>query len=226
MSTSTNTETSTVNTLLDGEDESKAKRYVIYGAIACLVITAIGISAGMMKEKSNAALNGESAKAFTFESTSLKKFTEKKIEASELMNSLGSLVDSVKDSSSLLSVNAKVFNQLQGLEGQQDSLMAYTEKLLSKAASGTFANFVYSKQLSSLYEDNGEEAKALESLEGLKGSSYLPEETLNLDLARLYLKLGKKDNAKASLKLIIDNYPDSNEAKIAQGYLFQNDINL
>ena len=54
-------------------------------------------------------------------------------------------------------------------------------------------------------------------------SVTLMESKVYLDLGRIYLKMGKKEDAMINFKYVVDHFSDSNFAKIAKLYL--NDMN-
>lgn len=207
-------------------DESKYKKYLFIGLGVLIGCTVLALLVGQMRDSNTATLNKFSGEVYAFENGPLDKFKTKKIEATELITEFNSLLDKVDDASILLTANSRVFSELAKNDSVQTNLMAMTEKLLGKTPKGTFAQYVYTTQLSALYENNGNNAKALESLKSLKDSEYKVDQIYKLNLARLYLANSNKEEALNNLKAIIKNHPDSEQAKMAYGYAAEHGLSL
>ena len=84
-----------------------------------------------------------------------------------------------------------------------------------------YADYFILSRLSVVYEDLGQNQKAIETLEKMNSHSLKIFEGKNyLDMGRLYLKLGNKEKAKASFTFVIEKAKDESEfVKIAKLYL-------
>ena len=88
-------------------------------------------------------------------------------------------------------------------------------------AKNEYAEYFILSRLAVVYEDLGQDQKAIETLEKMNSKSFKIFEGKNyLDLGRLYLKQGNKEKAKASFTYVVEKAKDESEfVKIAKLYL-------
>lgn len=218
-----NTTTTTPNRNIDqimnesdvGTLISKNKNALLAILIAIIVaVIGFGVYANFA-DKSKAAFN---SKIYAFENSSLKNFNEKSDPKAfvagikDLHNEMGKyagLVPLVIKSSDVLMAN----NHFSDAE----EVLAIGAKI----AKNDYAEYFINSRLAVVYEDLGQDQKAIETLEKMNTESFKIFEGKNyLDLGRLYLKKGDKAKAKASFTYVVEKAKDEPEfVKIAKLYL-------
>lgn len=149
---------------------------------------------------------------------SLKLFEDKKIEASALVSGFESLNKTVGNFSVIFPVGIDTATKLLNA-GQSAEAIAILTKLES-VVNNLYQRFVLTTNLSVAYENAGDKAKALITLEELvKANVGFMESKVYLDLGRLALELGQNEKAKSNLQWVIDKGTDAEMTLLARLYL-------
>jgi tetratricopeptide (TPR) repeat protein len=107
-------------------------------------------------------------------------------------------------------------------DGETSLAIEQLEMVLNKLGAKNDLAYFINLRLAPLYENSEMNDKALKTYESLAtGSEKLLEPQIYLNLARLYLKTGKKDKAVQNFNFVIKNHADTEYAKIANLYLVQ-----
>lgn len=217
--TTTATPNRNINQIMKDSDAgalvSKNKNSII-AIVVALLIAIIGFGLySSMADKSKAASN---SKIYAFESTTLANWNEKS-DPKVLVEGLKNLHKEVGNYSGLVPVIIKASDALMGQNELNEALEVLT--LGQKASKNDYANYFMLSRLAVVYEDLGQEQKAIETLEKMNNQSVKIFEGKNyLDLGRLYLKTGNKEKAKASFTYVVEKAKDEAEfVKIAKLYL-------
>lgn len=194
---------------------SKNKNALLAILIA-VVVAVIGFGLyATFSDKSKATFN---SKIYAFESTSLKEWNEKS-DPKALVQGIKDLQKEVGNYSGLIPLVIKASDSLLATNHLNEALEVLTIGQL--ASKNEYANYFILSRLAVVYEDLGQDQKAIETLEKMNNQSVKIFEGKNyLDLGRLYLKSGNKEKAKASFTYVVEKAKDETEfVKIAKLYL-------
>ena len=218
----TNTTTSpnrSLNQILNDGDAgaviTKNKNVLI--AIGTAIVVAI-IGFGLYSSFADKSKTAFNSKIYNFETTTLKNFNDKS-DPLALVGAFKSLQGEVGNYAGLVPVVLKASDALMGQQHLNEALEVLTiGKQISK---NEYADYFILSRLAVVYEDLGQDQKAIEVLEKMNSQSLKVFEGKNyLDLGRLYLKSGDKAKAKASFTYVVEKLKDESEfVKIAKLYL-------
>jgi predicted negative regulator of RcsB-dependent stress response len=212
-----------VNTALDdqlkqteiGEWIAENKNLAI-SLVLIIVLAVIGWGVYQMQvESSN---NEKAGVVFKFTESSLKQFSDKKIDAAALVAAHSKLHKDVSGFKGLFATDLLVADQLMA-KGNNDEAKAILEKTITLAEDAVQAYLVRTR-LAVVYEDLGEYKNAISVLEEVNNSQMkLMEAKTYLDLGRFYLAIGQKDKAKVNFEYVLNNMAQDEFAKLAKLYL-------
>ena len=218
----TNTTTSpnrSLNQILNDGDAgaviTKNKNVLI--AIGTAILVAI-IGFGLYSSFADKSKTAFNSKIYNFENNTLKNFNDKS-DPKALVLTFKSLQGEVGNYVGLVPVVLKASDALMGQQHLNEALEILTiGKQISK---NEYADYFILSRLAVVYEDLGQDQKAIEVLEKMNSQSLKVFEGKNyLDLGRLYLKNGDKVKAKASFTYVVEKLKDESEfVKIAKLYL-------
>lgn len=194
---------------------------LIIGVIAIIILGVLGYGiTTTLKHRSNTEAN---AKIFAYETGALKTLNAEKNEVNAQ-----SVIVAFRD---LHKVNGNYFGMLPVTLETADALIAakkYTEALEvlevgEKVADSSYGTFFVLSRMAVVYEDMNQNDKAIETLQKMTSNkAKVFEGKIYLDLGRLYLKKGDKDNAKKQFTYVVEKAnSDSEFVKLAQIYLSQ-----
>ncbi len=219
MSNTTTTPNRSINQIINDGDVaqvvSKNKNALIAILVGILVaVVGFGLYS-TLADKSKAEFN---TKIYAFESGSLKNFNDKS-DPKTLVTEVKNLHKEIGNYSGLVPVIIKSSDLLMGQQHLNEALEVLTIGQL--VAKNEYAEYFILSRLAVVYEDLGQDQKAIETLEKMNSKSLKVFEGKNyLDLGRLYLKLGNKEKAKASFTYVVEKAKDDSEfVKIAKLYL-------
>lgn len=219
MSNTTITPNRDINQIIDDGDVgtlvTKNKNALI-AIIVAVVVAVVGFGLySTLADKSKSEFN---SKIYAFESTSLKNYNDKS-DPKILVDGIKSLQKDVGNYSGLVPVVLKASDSLTAGQHLNEALEVLNVGLL--ASKNEYATYFILSRLAVVYEDLGQDQKAIETLEKMNSQSLKIFEGKNyLDLGRLYLKQGNKEKAKASFTYVIEKAKDESEfVKIAKLYL-------
>lgn len=219
MSDTTSTPNRNINQILDDGDVgaivTKNKNAIVAILIA-IVVAVVGFGLySSFADKSKAELN---TKIYTFETTTLKTFTDKS-DPKTIVSGIQGLQKEVGNYAGMVPVIIKASDLL--MEGQHLNEALEVLKIGMKAAKNEYAEYFVLSRLAVVYEDLGQDQQAIDTLEKMNSHSVKIFEGKNyLDLGRLYLKMGNKEKAKASFTYVIEKAKDEGEfVKLAKLYL-------
>lgn len=184
--------------------------------LIAVVVAVIGFGLyASFADKSKSAFN---SKIYTFESVSLKDWSDKS-DPKALVQGIKDLQKEIGNYSGLIPVVIKASDALVTSNHLNEALEVLT--IGQVASKNEYANYFILSRLAVVYEDLGQDQKAIETLEKMNNQSVKVFEGKNyLDLGRLYLKSGNKEKAKASFTYVVEKTKDDAEfVKIAKLYL-------
>jgi predicted negative regulator of RcsB-dependent stress response len=187
--------------------------------IAALLIVFIGAVGFMIyKQTKQSAQLKMASELFSFEQNVVKNFNEGKITSDELMKQFNQLSKELKANSYLVPItlaSAKKLNE----KGQSAQALELVKEMTTYHKSGIGMIYL-SHQLATLAEDQGQLDQALSTLNNLakSGEKVLLSKTF-LDLGRLEMKKGNKDQALKYFSSLIKDFPNDELAKVAKIYM-------
>ncbi len=191
-----------------------------------ILIAGIGIviaifSYSMYKQSAKSQLNLTLSNAHSFKTKVVDGYTSKKIKADEFISQMNAMPSSLKGEVSILpSVLGAV--KVLSEEGKLEDSAKILESWKSNFSENSFAYFFTAFNLAQVYDDLNRKDDALDLLGTLKKSSIkILKAKVLLDIARLQLETNRKEESKANLEIIINDYKDSSEAKEAKFFLTQ-----
>ena len=185
--------------------------------VALVGVTVIALSVVWVKQWQESKKTDSASLAYKFETTELKNFEDKKIEATSLTEKYTELASSIEHKASLIPLSLKTSNALVEQTKEATTAIKILEITVDKAGSNTDGIELVQVQLASLYEDNNQVTKSVETLENIKKS--LPEYLgayVYFHLGRIYAATGEAGKAKEHLNYVIEKYEDTEEAKLAK----------
>ncbi|MBP9681518.1 MAG: tetratricopeptide repeat protein [Bacteriovorax sp.] len=219
MSNTTTAPNRSLNQIVDegdlGSFVSKNKNALI-AFIAGIVIVVIGF--GFYSSFADKSKKESNSKIYAFENGVLKNFNDQ-TSPKILVDGVKNLQKEVGHYAGLVPVVLKTSDLLMDKQHLNESLEVLT--LGAGIAKNEYALYFILSRLAVVYEDLGQDQKAIETLEKMNAKSLKIFEGKNyLDLGRLYLKQGNKEKAKASFSYVVEKVKDESEfVKIAKLYL-------
>ena len=219
MNTTTTSPNRGINQIINDGDVGTAikknQNSIIIGLVALVVLV---LSFGLYSsfaDKSKAEFN---SKIYTFDTTILKTFNEKS-DPKAIVTSLTKLKSEVGNYSGLVPVVIKASDILMGQSHLNEALDVLV--LGQNVSKNEYADYFILSRLAVVYEDLGQDQKAIETLEKMNAHALKIFEGKNyLDMGRLYLKMGNKEKAKTSFNFVVEKAKDESEfVKIAKLYL-------
>ena len=218
----TNTTTSpnrSLNQILNDGDAGAVitkNKNALIGILVAIVVTIIGF--GLYSSFADKSKAGFNSKVYHFEAETLKNYTDKS-DPKALVASFKTLQREVGNYSGLVPVVIKASDALMGQQHLNEALELLTTGL--QISKNEYSDYFILSRLAVVYEDLGQDQKAIEVLEKMNSQSLKIFEGKNyLDLGRLYLKNGDKVKAKASFTYVVEKIKDETEfVKIAKLYL-------
>lgn len=223
MSTTSN-ETRAINQIFNDSEGSSfvAKNKAAVIALLLVIILAV-IGYGVFSTFNHKSNTEANARIFTYESGPLKTL----VTTSNDVNAASAVV-AFKD---LHKANGNYFGMLPVTLETADALInakKYTEALEVlevglKVADSSYGTFFVLSRMAVAYEDLNQNDKAIEVLQKMTSNkAKVFEGKIYLDLGRLYLKMGDKENARKQLTHVVEKAnSDSEFVKLAQIYLSQ-----
>lgn len=219
MLNTTTTSNRTLTQILDDGDAGvviKKNKNALLAILIAIVVAVVGFGVySSIADKSKAELN---TKIYHFEETTLKNFNEKS-DPQALLAGIKALHKEIGNYAGLLPVVIKASDAFMAQQHLNEALQVL--KIGTEVSKNEYANYFILSRLAVVYEDLGQDQKAIETLENMNTQSLKIFEGKNyLDLGRLYLKMGDKARAKASFTYVVEKAKDEPEfVKLAQLYL-------
>jgi predicted negative regulator of RcsB-dependent stress response len=219
MSNTTTSTNRSLDQIIDDGDVgtviSKNKNALI-AILVAIVVAVIGFGLySTFADKSKSEFN---SKIYNFELTTLKNYSEKS-DPQALVLGIKNLQKEVGNYAGLVPLVLKASDSLMSQQHLAEALEVL--KVGQQVSKNEYADYFILSRLAVVYEDLGQDAKAIETLEKMNSQSLKIFEGKNyLDLGRLYLKSGDKVKAKASFTYVVEKVKDETEfVKIAKLYL-------
>jgi predicted negative regulator of RcsB-dependent stress response len=219
MSNTTTSTNRSLDQIIDDGDVgtviSKNKNALI-AILVAIVVAVIGFGLySTFADKSKSEFN---SKIYNFELTTLKNYSEKS-DPQALVLGIKNLQKEVGNYAGLVPLVLKASYSLMSQQHLAEALEVL--KVGQQVSKNEYADYFILSRLAVVYEDLGQDAKAIETLEKMNSQSLKIFEGKNyLDLGRLYLKSGDKVKAKASFTYVVEKVKDETEfVKIAKLYL-------
>ncbi len=197
------------------EFEKYIQKYRIPIIVGTLVILAAPIVYGVynnFKGKKNAEY---ADKVFSFSKKELKELKENTLKPSEFINHFSALLKDISYSNSGLLI---LLEAAEAMVEKNDLISAKEILELGKSNFTTeYEKILIGLRLSTVYEDLGENDKAIDLLEELASSKIkILEGKINLDLGRLYKKVNNPTKAKEKFQYVLNNFDEEVYKKLAQ----------
>lgn len=186
-------------------------------AISLITITVLAVGSVWFVSYQKSKKVDSASLAFDFSQTTMKNFDDKTATADDVVTQYKELAGKIEHKASLIPLSLELSSKLAEQTKKADHSITILEKTLDTAGSNTTGVELIRVQLASLYEDNSNTPKSIETLENLKKNApdYLGAYTY-FNLGRLYKTQGNSSKAKEHLDHVIKKYEDSEEAKLAK----------
>ncbi len=194
----------------------KNKRLI--GLLLVLIVVGV-IGAGFYSQFSDESKTEYNSLIFKFEQGPMKTFMDSGTDSQALLASFKELHKTVKNYSGLFPIVIKLSDNLVARKNLNEALEVLT--IGQTLSSNEYNIYFVMARLAVVYEDLGQDQKAIDTLLSMNSSKLKIFEGKNyLDLGRIYLKQGLKDKAKVSFQYVVDKAHDEAEfVKIAKLYL-------
>ena len=190
----------------------KYKAPIIVGII---ILLAVPLSYGIYYNVREKKEDGFRNQIFSFTQKELKDLNDGKLKPSDFINSFSNLLNETSYSKASLSVllqSAEIMNSKNDLASAKEIL-----ELGQKHFSSGYEKILLGLKLSAVYEDLGENDKAISLLEEMIDSkTKILEGKLYLDLGRLYKKTNNPVKAKEKFQYVLNNFDEEVYKKLAQ----------
>lgn len=191
---------------------------IFFAALIAVLAGVTGFSLWKQSQKSAALEN--SVKVFEFQKNVWADVKIAKNSPAELVKSFEALSENVRNAPVMLPLVLEMAKFL-----YEKGNFAEAEAILSKVKAGndnSVGAFFLGMQRSAVLEKLGKTTEAIAVLEVYaKMKVILMPAKVSLELGRLNLKAGNKNEAKTQLDYVISTFPNEAEAKIAKLYLSQ-----
>jgi predicted negative regulator of RcsB-dependent stress response len=201
-----------------GQTIEKNKMPII-AALAVVLIAVFG--SGYYKSMQKAELNKHGAIIASFEATTLKNYQDQKINEDQLLTGLTGVGQEIGKGLSYSFLAMKISDLLAAKQKNDLALKALSDISVSGNA---YASYFMAIRKAALMEDLGQTDGAIKELDTLLDSPVqVFKGKLYLDLGRLHLKKGNKDQAKKNFEFVVEQMKtDTTQAefvKMARLYL-------
>ena len=190
----------------------KYKAPIIVGII---ILLAIPLSYGIYYNVREKKQDGFRNQIFSFTQKDLKDLNDGKLKPSDFINSFSNLLSETSYSKANLPVllqSAEIMNSKNDLASAKGIL-----ELGQKHFSSGYEKILLGLKLSAVYEDLGENDKAISLLEEMVDlKTKILEGKLYLDLGRLYKKMNNPVKAKEKFQYVLNNFDEEVYKKLAQ----------
>ena len=222
MNNTTTTPNRSLNQITEDGDIGNLIKKNQNAFIAVVVLIVVAVAGfgfySTQADKSKAEYN---SKIYSFEIGALKAYTSdaSKADPKALVEGIKSLQKEVGNYAGLMPVILRASDALAGQQHLNEALEVLT--IGQNVSKNDYADYFVLSRLAVVYEDLGQDLKAIETLEKMNSHSLKIFEGKNyLDLGRLYLKQGNKEKARASFTYVVEKTKDESEfVKSAKLYL-------
>ncbi len=217
--TTTTTPNRNINQIMDNGDVATLvtkNKNALLAIVIAILVAVIGFGLySTLADKSKAALN---TKIYAFETETLKTWNEKS-DPKVMVEGIKNLHKESGNYLGLIPLVIKASDLLVGQNHLAEALEILT--IGQKVSNNNYASYFILSRLAVVYEDLGQDDRAIDTLVKMNSQSVKIFEGKNyLDLGRLYLKKGDKEKAKASFTFVVEKAKDETEfVKIAKLYL-------
>ena len=219
MPNTTTSSNRTLNQILNDGDAGTVinnNKNALIAILVAIVVVVIGF--GFYSNFADKSSVENNSKIYNFESTILKNYSNKS-DPQSLVVGIKALQKEIGNYSGLVPVVLKASDSLLGQQHLNEALEVL--KIGQIVSKNEYADYFIFSRLAVVYEDLGQDQKAIETLEKMNSQSLKIFEGKNyLDLGRLYLKAGDNVKAKTSFTYVVEKLKDETEfVKIAKLYL-------
>ena len=195
--------------------EKKFLKYKAPIIVGIIILLAIPLSYGVYYNVREKKQDGFRNQIFSFTQKELKDLNDGKLKPSDFINSFSNLLNETSYSKANLPVllqSAEIMNSKNDLASAKEIL-----ELGQKHFSSGYEKILLGLKLSAVYEDLGENDKAISLLEEMIDlKTKILEGKLYLDLGRLYKKMNNPVKAKEKFQYVLNNFDEEVYKKLAQ----------
>ncbi|MBC77465.1 MAG: hypothetical protein CME64_15790 [Halobacteriovoraceae bacterium] len=193
------------------------KPIMIAGVIIVLAVIAISIYKNQANKQENEMLD----KAYAVQSKVIAPFIKGEAKAEETVKAILDIRPELIGNPNLVPYVLEATEKLME-EGKASEVAQILEKWLGEFSVGSQMYLFLGTKLAPVYENLGQQDKAISIYESLVGANYEVLEAKNyLELGRLQLAKGNTEKAKSFLDHVIKNHENTEYAKYARLYLQQ-----
>ena len=198
----------------DTNRELLIKKFIALGILCALVVFGWGFyERNQSKEMSRLA-----NKLYDFEQSVVSELEKGTTTGSVVVERLSKLIDSSSTPIVALSLGLKINDILLSKQDYAASKALLIK--LEKINNDQIAQQVILPRLAVVFEELGEDTKAVEYLEkNLTLKNTLLQDKTYFDLGRLYLKAGNKEKAKSSMDYVVEKSKNKELVKLAKFFL-------
>ncbi len=188
-------------------------------SVAVIVLAVLGW--GYYSTYSHAKNESNAKQVLTYQTGSLKDFTENKIDGKKASDDFVKLVQNTSGFVGVMPIGIQLTDTLLLNKNNEDAINVLAS--IKKLAKNDYARYFILTREAVAYEDAGKLDEAIKSLEELASNGLkLFEGKTYLDLGRLYFKKGDKEKARKNFEYVVNTAKEEVEfVKIANLYLGQ-----
>lgn len=191
------------------------KPILVTGVVVIIAIIAFSVYSNQSKKAYQASLSA----AYTFEQEVITPFNTDKIKSEEFINKMKELPAHIKGTATLMPSLFQAIDKLVEQKKNEDAL-TILESWKNNFSQSSMMSYFVGIKLVPLYEELRKYDQAIDTLQGLIATKVtIIKARLYIDLGRIYLKKGDKTKAMESFNYVVENYKDSEFAKIAKLYI-------
>jgi predicted negative regulator of RcsB-dependent stress response len=188
--------------------------------IVSVILIGSVVGVGVWSSVKNQQKEEQAQRYMTFIDNSLEKFKKGEIKSDEFIQASKDYLAQQDNPNRFILSLPEVYKKLEENNETDKMVELYAAVTKNNTNSSSFLSYMLRIYYAFALEDQDKKDEAIQILEKNKKSKFnFMENILYFHLGRLYLAKGEKESATTNFTTVIEKYPDSEEAKMAEIYL-------